>query len=80
MFVGDYKLNPIIPHLIRFTESLGINFAELMTTPRAREKMRDDDDQAGLMQQLIGAIAQRAPRPARALIEGSARQADESPE
>lgn len=62
MLVSDYKLNPIIPHLIRFTESLGINFAELMATPRAREKMRENEDEAGLMQSLIGAIAQRAPR------------------
>lgn len=58
---GDYKLNPIIPHMIRFTETLGINFAELMATPKAREKMRENEDEAGLLQGLIGAIAQRAP-------------------
>ena len=61
-FAADHKLNPVIPHMIRFTESLGINFAELMATPRAREKMREADDETGLMQSLIGAIAQRAPR------------------
>lgn len=61
MLIADYKLNPVIPHMIRFTETLGINFAELMATPRAREKMRENEDEAGLMQSLIGAIAQRAP-------------------
>lgn len=60
--VGDYKLNPVIPHMIRFTETLGINFAELMATPKARERMRENEDEAGLMQTLIGAIAQRAPK------------------
>lgn len=76
-YVSEFRLNPIIPHLIRFTESLGINFAELMATPRAREKMREDDDQAGMMQQLIGAIAQRAPR---RIIDASAKAADEPSE
>lgn len=56
----DAKLNPIVPQMIRFTESLGINFAELMATPRERERMREEDDAAGALQALLGGIAQRA--------------------
>lgn len=60
--VGDLKPNPMLAHLIKFNESLGINFAELMATPRAREKLKDDDDAAGGLQTLLGAIFNRAQR------------------
>lgn len=58
--IGDLKPNPMLAHLIKFNESLGINFAELMATPRAREKLKDDDDAAGGLQTLLGAIFNRA--------------------
>lgn len=58
----DFKANPILAHLIKFSESLGLNFGELMATPRAREKLREDDDGADMLQKMIGAIAGRAQR------------------
>lgn len=60
--VAELKPNPMLAHLIKFNESLGINFAELMATPRAREKLKDDDEAAGGLQQMIGAIFARAKR------------------
>lgn len=60
--VADVKPNPILAHLIKFNESLGINLAELMATPRAREKLRDDDEAAGGLQSILGAIFNRAQR------------------
>lgn len=58
--VADIKPNPMLAHLIKFNESLGINLAELMATPRAREKLKDDDDAAAGLQTLMGAIFNRA--------------------
>lgn len=58
--IGDLKPNPMLAHLIKFNESLGINFAELMATPRAREKLKDDDDAAAGLQIMMGAIFNRA--------------------
>lgn len=57
---ADYKPNPMLAHLIKFSESMGINFAELMATPRAREKLKDDDEAADGLQSLLGAIFNRA--------------------
>lgn len=60
MVVSEYRTNPALPMLIKFNESLGINFAELMATPRAREKLKDDDEAAGGLQSLLGAIFNRS--------------------
>lgn len=58
--VFDLKMNPAIIALAKFTETMGINFAELMATPRAREKLKDEDEAANAMQQIIGGIFRRA--------------------
>jgi hypothetical protein len=60
--VADLKPNPMLAHLIKFSESMGINFPELMATPRAREKLKDNDDAADGLQSLLGAIFNRAKR------------------
>ncbi|NMW24647.1 hypothetical protein HFP05_09790, partial [Rhodanobacter denitrificans] len=60
--VADLKPNPMLTHLIKFSESMGINFPELMVTPRAREKLKDDDEAADGLQSLLGAIFNRAKR------------------
>lgn len=62
MVVAEYKPNPMLPMLIKFNETLGINFAELMATPKAREKLKDEDEAAGGLQTLLGAIFNRAQR------------------
>jgi len=62
LVVAEYKANPMLPMLIKFNETLGINFAELMATPKAREKLKDDDEAAGGLQTLLGAIFNRAQR------------------
>jgi len=58
-FVLDMKANPVLAHLIKFSESLQINFTEVLATPRARQKVKDDDDATDAFQKLIGAIALR---------------------
>ena len=52
-FVADVKLNPALA-------ALGFNFAELLATPRARERLADEDSAAGGLQAAIGAIFARA--------------------
>jgi hypothetical protein len=58
--VTGMALNPALAALAKFTETHGINFAELLATPRARQKLADDDDAAGALQSAIGAIFARA--------------------
>lgn len=67
--VFDVKINPALAALAKFTEAHGVNFAELMATPRAREKMGDDDDAASAMASMIGSIFARAGR--KKLLPGS---------
>ena len=59
-YIADVKANPILAHMIKLTESLGINFAELMATPRARQKLADEDAAADGLQTAIGRIFARA--------------------
>jgi len=61
-FIAEQRVNPILSHVIKFSESMGINFAELMATPRAREKLKENDDAADGLQSLLGAIFNRAKR------------------
>jgi hypothetical protein len=64
--IADFKANPILAHLIKFSESLGINLTEVLATPRAREKLSDADDGANALQSMLGALigrtAKRVPR------------------
>jgi hypothetical protein len=57
--VLDLKANPVLAHLIKFSESLQINLGEVLATPRARQKIQSDDDAADAFQKLVGAIAMR---------------------
>lgn len=59
---ADWRANPLLPHLNRLTESLGINFAEVLATPAARAKQRDNDEAVEGIAQVIGAVMQRAQR------------------
>lgn len=58
--VFDLRINPALAALAKFTEAHGVNFAELMATPRARERIREDDDAASGLASAIGAIMGRA--------------------
>lgn len=75
-YVAEMRANPVLAHLIKLTESMGINFGELMATPRAREKLADENNAAGAMQAAFGAIFQRAanhlPKPKPKVIDGDA--------
>lgn len=55
--VMDLKANPILAHLIKFSESLNINLGEVLATPRARQKVESGEDAADAIQRMIGAIA-----------------------
>lgn len=58
--VFDIRINPALAALAKFTEAHGVNFAELMATPRARERVKDDDNAASGIAAAIGAIMGRA--------------------
>jgi len=58
--VFDLKLNPAVFALAKLNDSLGINMAELMATPRARQRLADDDAATDGLQRAIGAIFARA--------------------
>lgn len=52
-------LNPAIPQVWKALEVLGMNMPELLLTPRAHEKDRGEQEQAGAMQTLVAGIFQR---------------------
>lgn len=58
--IFDMKLNPALFALAKLNDSLGINIAELLATPRARQRVQDEDDAADGLQRAIGAIFARA--------------------
>lgn len=64
--VFELKINPAVVAIAKFSETMGLSFAELMATPRAREKLNDADDAANALQTLVGGIlgrmSKRAPR------------------
>jgi hypothetical protein len=57
--VADMKLNPAFMAVAKFSDVMGLNFAELMATPRAREKLKDDNEAASALQTILGGIAAR---------------------
>lgn len=70
--VAKIHQNPEVFMLIRMMEAMGLNLPEMMATPRAREKVKDDNDRTDTMSAMLGAVmsrfgtgpAPRAPRPA----------------
>lgn len=58
--VFEVKPNPMLAVLIQMTDKLGINFAELLATPRSRKQADADEQQADAMQTFMGALAMRA--------------------
>ncbi|HZP86556.1 MAG TPA: hypothetical protein VFB54_07025 [Burkholderiales bacterium] len=66
--VFELKVNPAILALAKFTDTLGLNFAELMVTPRARAKTEDDDEKRNAVHALLAGIGARmGKRPPRQL-------------
>lgn len=65
--VMGFNLNPAMALLAKFTEAHGVSFAELLATPRARQRLQDGDEAASALQTVLGAIVQRA-RPQRPAI------------
>lgn len=57
--VFELKINPAIMALAKFSETMGVNFAELMATPRAREKLNDNENAADALQTMVGGIMAR---------------------
>lgn len=58
--VFEVKPNPMLAVLIQMTDKLGINFAELLATPRSRKQADADEQQADAMQTFMGQLAMRA--------------------
>lgn len=57
--VGEYRANPALPHYIKLLDTLGINLAELMATPRAVSKLSDEDDKVDEVAGMIGTALSR---------------------
>lgn len=57
--VMELKLNPALPALERFTATHGINFSEMMATPKARAKIEDDEDAQTSFQAVVGRLLSR---------------------
>ena len=66
--INGFNLNPAMSILAKFTEAHGVSFAEILATPRARQRMQDEDEAATALQTVLGAIVSRA-RPNRPAIE-----------
>lgn len=58
--VFDIKPNPLLSVLIQMTDKLGINFGELLATPRSRKQAEADETKSDALHLLMGGIAQRA--------------------
>lgn len=57
--VLELKLNPALQALERFTATHGVNFGELMATPKARQRIDDEEDAAGTFQTVVGGLLSR---------------------
>lgn len=69
--IFELKPNPLLGVLALMTDKLGINFGELLATPRSRKQTDADANKANALHDILGAIADRAAR-ARALPHGDA--------
>lgn len=57
---GRVQANPALAPAIKLFEVLGINLPELLATPRARQRMADEDAGVGALQQMLGTVMARA--------------------
>ena len=57
--VLELKLNPALQALERFTATHGVNFGELMATPKARQRLEDEEDAASTFQGVVGGLLSR---------------------
>lgn len=56
---SKYVDNPALFHFTRLLDVLGINFPELLATPRAQKQAKVGEEQAGAMQSMLGVVMQR---------------------
>lgn len=57
--VIEMKLNPALQALERFTATHGVNFGELMASPRARAKLDEAEDAQSTFQAVVGGMLSR---------------------
>lgn len=57
--VMELKLNPALMALERFTATHGVNFGELMATPKARAKIEEDEDAQSTFHSVVGGLLTR---------------------
>lgn len=77
--IGDVlEPHPVLAHYIKMLDTLGINFAELMLTPRAQEQKKVRDQEKDAFATLMGGLMQRGGGPVkRNTYEGDAEEADD---
>jgi hypothetical protein len=56
--------HPALPYIVQLLDKLGINFPELLATPRAANQAKREDSSADSLQQILGAAAARLLPPA----------------
>lgn len=61
--IGKIVANPALGHIIMLLDKLGINFPELLATPKAERASKRDDDTGGALQALLGHAAARLQPP-----------------
>lgn len=57
--VVEMKLNPALQALERFTATHGINFGELMATPKARARIEENEDAQTTFHTVVGGLLSR---------------------
>lgn len=57
--------HPALPYIVQLLDKLGINFPELLATPRAARQAKREGDTADTLQQILGAAAARLAPPVR---------------
>lgn len=70
--IMQFKPNPIVSQYIKLLDSLGIDFAALMATPKAQQAVQDNEDGKQAAQELLGQVLGAAALQAGRTIDGSA--------
>lgn len=75
--VGDrYEPHPVLAHYIKMLDTLGINFSEMMMTPRAVAQKKDSEEKGDAFAALMGGLMQRGGTPVRRTIDGEIGEED----
>lgn len=55
-----YETHPVMSHYVKMLDTLGINFSEMMMTPRAVSQKKDNEEKVDAFASLMGGLMQRS--------------------